>query len=109
MTVFEPAELGAPLDPNKAVTACIESGADALLLDQTALSPEFFDLSSGVAGNLVQRLQNYGIRMAAVVPSTAAHSRAFQEFAMEANTGGSFRFFPTREDAIGWLEATSRE
>ena len=109
MIVFEPAEPGAPLDPNQAVTACIESGADALLLDQKALTPDFFDLSSGVAGNLVQRLQNYGIRMAAVVPSTAAHSRAFQEFAMEANTGSRFRFFPTREDAIAWLEATGRD
>ena len=108
MTIFEPEALGAPLDPNQAVTACIESGADALLLDQEALTPEFFDLSSGVAGNLVQRLQNYGIRMAAVVPSTAAHSHAFQEFAMEANTGSRFRFFPTRADAMGWLEATGQ-
>lgn len=87
------------------VTRAIESGARALLLDRDALPPAFFDLSSGVAGDLVHRLTLYEIRMAAVVPDVASHSGPFQAFAREANRGTQFRFFPTRGEAAAWLEA----
>jgi hypothetical protein len=99
-----PAPAG-PLDPADVVVACIESGARALLLDDGALPPAFFDLSTGVAGALVQRLTTYGVRMAAVVPDPSIHSRPFQDFAREAGTGRQFRFFPDREQAIAWLAA----
>lgn len=92
-------------DPREIVTRCIESGADGLLLEGPP--PAFFDLSSGVAGDLVHRLSLYGIRMAAVVPDVAAHSGPFQDFAREANRGAQFRFATTREEAIRWLERAS--
>lgn len=91
--------------PVAAVTACIESGKRCLLLEDGTLPPVFVDLSTGVAGAMVQRLTQYGIRMAAVVPDPSAHSRSFQDFAREANKGAQFRFFPDRESAIGWLAA----
>ncbi len=90
-------------DPADVVVACIESGASALLLDEGALPPAFFDLSSGVAGALVQRLATYGVRMAAVVPNPSIHSRPFQDFAREASAGKQFRFFSDREHAIAGL------
>ncbi len=74
----------------------------ALLLDHGALPAAFFDLSTGVAGELVHKLVNYW-RMAAVVPDLAAHSQRFGEFAREANQGRQLRFCATREDAIDWL------
>ena len=101
---FEP-EGARPVDPVAAVTGCIEHGAHALLLDAGALPPAFFELRSGVAGELVQKLVNYGIRMAAVVPDLGAQSARFQEFAREANAGRQFRFFATRGEAIDWLGA----
>jgi hypothetical protein len=90
-----------------AVVRCIEHGSRALLLDRDALPAAFFDLSTGVAGELVQKLVNYDVRMAAVVPDLAAHSQRFGEFAREANAERQFRFFGTREEAVGWLEASS--
>jgi PadR family transcriptional regulator AphA len=101
---FPPQPAG-EFDAAGVVTACIESGTDRLLLDDGALPPEFFDLSTRVAGTLVQRLTQYEIRMAAVVPDPSAHSRSFQEFAREANTGRWFRFFPNREQAVEWLSS----
>lgn len=101
---FEAPPLSAgPFDPAGVVVTCIESGARGLLLDQGSLPPEFFDLSTGIAGALVQRLTTYGIRMAAVVPDPTIHSRPFQDFAREASTGRHFRFFPDREQAVEWL------
>lgn len=99
---FEPAE-GASFDPHDVATRCIESGTGALLLNEPAMPPEFFDLSTRVAGELVHRLSVYRIRLAAVVPDLSAHSAAFQDFVREANRGRQFRFFPTRAEAIRWL------
>jgi hypothetical protein len=86
------------------IAGCVENGADALLFDRDALAPAFFDLSSGVAGELLHQLSIYRIRMAAVVPDPAQHSQRFQEFMREANQGRQYRFFPDREAAIAWLE-----
>jgi Domain of unknown function (DUF4180) len=99
---FEP-DPARPIAPVAALVGCIEHGARGLLLDRAALPASFFDLSTGVAGELVQKLVNYGIHMAAVVPDLSAHSPRFQEFVREANKGRQFRFFATREEAVAWL------
>ena len=90
-------------DTTAIVTSCIESGARAVLFDAGVLPPAFFDLSSGMAGELLHRLSIYGIVMAAVLPDPARCSRTFREFLLETNRGKQFRFFPTREGAEAWL------
>ena len=92
-------------DPVAALIRCIEQGSRALLMDRSALPDAFFDLSTGVAGELAQKLANYGVRMAGVVPDLAAHSVRFREFAREASAGTQLRFFATREEAVAWLES----
>ena len=94
-----------PVDPLAVLIRCIEQEARALLFDRGALPAAFFDLSTGIAGELAQKLVNYGIRMAAVVPDLSAHSPRFREFARETNAGRQLRFFPTRQEAIAWLES----
>lgn len=94
-----------PFDPTVIVTSCAESGADSLLLDEGSLPSDFFDLSSGLAGELLHRLSIYHLRMAAVVPDLTIHSAYFQAFVLEANKGQMFRFFPTRQEAVDWLES----
>jgi hypothetical protein len=98
-----PPQAAGAFDSTAVVAACIESGERNLLLDGGALPPEFFDLSTGVAGALVQKLTLYEIRMAGVVPDPSIHSQSFQDFAREANHGRWFRFFPGREQAVAWL------
>jgi hypothetical protein len=99
---FEP-EGPRPVDPLAAIVRCIEQGAGGLLFDGDALPAAFFDLSTGVAGELAQKLVNYGLRMAVVVPDLERHSPHFRDFAREANRGRQLRFLPTRGEAVGWL------
>ncbi len=96
---------GRPFEPTALVRDCVEKGSDALLCDEAVLPAAFFDLSTGLAGELLHRLSIYRLRLAAVVPVPAAHSANFQAFVAEANQGGLFRFFPTRQDAVRWLES----
>ncbi|HEX2204364.1 MAG TPA: DUF4180 domain-containing protein [Longimicrobium sp.] len=106
MSYFElPSPPAGAFDPSAAVVACIESGERALLADEGALPPAFFDLSTGVAGAMVQKLTQYGLRMAVVVPDPSVHSGPFQDFAHEASRSATFRFFPDRASAVAWLEA----
>jgi hypothetical protein len=102
--LYYEAERAQPGGPGAAVIHCVEHGAGALLFDHGALPAAFFDLSTGIAGELAQKLANYGIRMAAVVPDPSIHSARFQDFAREANRGRQIRFFATRGEAVAWLE-----
>lgn len=97
---FEPVDEFVPID---VVAKCFEHRTQALLMDRAALPPEFFDLRSGVAGELVQKLTQYDVRLACVVPDLDAQPERFQEFAREANRGNRVRFFASREDAVAWL------
>ena len=99
-----------PLDPltraseaRDLVGACLEHRADSVLLDAAALSPELFELRSGLAGELLQKLQNYRIRLALVVPDERAHGERVAELLREAKRGASFRAFPTRGEAEAGL------
>jgi Domain of unknown function (DUF4180) len=104
---FEPGQPNdeRPFDPTKVVVSCIEDGCHSLLLDGDSIPSDFFDLSSGRAGELLHKLSVYGIRLAAVVPDPTRHSAPFQDFLREANRGNQFRFFPSRDEAVLWLES----
>ncbi len=101
-TVFEVTP-DSGLDPVAAVRACIEAGHRSLLFAEGALPDAFFDLRTGMAGEVVQALVNYSLRMAAVVPAVDAHGARFAEFAGEANRGHRFRFCPDPGQARAWL------
>jgi hypothetical protein len=94
--------------PDALVAACVEADAAALLLDRSAIPEQFFDLSSRLAGELLHALAKYGLRLAAVVDNPADHSPSFQAFVREAHRGDQVRFFPTRSDAIAWLESVQK-
>jgi hypothetical protein len=96
-------EVEGELDPAGVIQGCFDKGARRVLVDRAALPPAFFDLSSGVAGELVQKLVNYGVRAAFVVPEAGTHSPRFQDFAREANRGKQLHFAATRAAAIEWL------
>jgi hypothetical protein len=93
-------EIDAPLD---LVPLCAEHGTNRVLVDESSLPEGFFDLSSGWAGEFLQKMQNYGIRVAAVLPSDREYTARFLEFAGEARRGQQFRTFDDREEAEKWL------
>jgi hypothetical protein len=86
--------------------ACLSEGADRALLYAADVPELFFDLSSGVAGALLQRLRNYGIRLALVVrPGEVTPSSRFGEMVAEEARGHAFGVFASREAALTWLGA----
>lgn len=101
-----PTEASLRFNPADLVSACFEKDVWNVLFDAGSLRPEFFDLSSGFAGDMVQKLVNYGIRAAVVLPDTAGYSESFRDFVRESNRSGPVRFFEDREAAVTWLSGS---
>lgn len=79
-------------------------GLDGLILTEADLSPEFFRLRSGLAGEAFQKFTNYRVRVALVLPDFAAHGERFAELAHEHAAHGQIRFVHTKEEAWAWLK-----
>lgn len=95
--------LSSEQDALELVGACGEAQSNRLLLSDGCLSPAFFNLRSGLAGEVLLKLSNYRIHAAAVVPSDLVNTGRFGEFVCETNRGSQFRVYPTREEAVDWL------
>jgi len=95
--------IGAPSGAHELVSACVENDSRHLLIDDRQLPPEFFDLRSRLAGELIQKLQNYHVKLAIVFSDVVSHGERFEEFVREARRGSNFRTFDDREAALTWL------
>ncbi len=91
-------------NPAEVVIKCIESGTESILLDESSVSTEFFDLSSGLLGELLHKMSIYRMKLAIVVSEPGKYSQSFQSFLCEANRGNSIRSFSSRQEAINWLK-----
>ena len=60
-----------------------------------------FDLSTGVAGAILQKLRNYRIRLAIV--GAAEPGGRFGELMIEERRGDQLGLFANRDEAVGWL------
>jgi hypothetical protein len=88
-----------PHDAALIVEACLSAGVHAALVYTDNLTPRFFDLSSGEAGMVLDKLRFFQIRLAIVCPpGRVSLSSRFRE--IEAD---DLRLFDTRDDAWRWL------
>jgi hypothetical protein len=86
------------------LSARFSGGVDAALLYADNLTDAFFDLSSGQAGAILQKLRNYGVRLAVVSrPGSVQFSSRFGEMLAEERQGRYFGLFETRRAAREWL------
>lgn len=85
------------------IALAMEHGANHMLLDEGSLAPEFTQLANGIAGETLQKLVNYRIVGAAVLPLEVWSSGRFGELALEMNKGNEFRIFSDRNAALHWL------
>jgi hypothetical protein len=74
------------------------------LLHATNLTANFFDLSSGEGGAVLQKLRNYQVRMAVVCPpGTVWFSSRFGDMLAEERRLRYFGVFDDRASARNWL------
>lgn len=76
---------------------------DRIIIHEQNITPAFFDLKSGIAGELLQKFSNYRVRLAIVGNFTQCTGNSIRDFIYESNKGRQVNFVPTVEDALNRL------
>ena len=83
-------------------TICRKNNTSKILVSAENLTNDFYDLSTRLAGNILQKFSNYRMIFAAVVPAHRVKGR-FGEMALEMNRGRQFHISTEKQDAENWL------
>jgi hypothetical protein len=67
-------------------------GFDKIILSVHHLSPQFFDLKTGFAGELLQKFANFRMQLVIVGDVTPFSNDRFEEFIGESNKGNQVNF-----------------
>ena len=84
-------------------TVRYETQADCMALNKTALDERFFVLSSGLAGDILQKFVNYQFRVAIIGDFSGYTSKPLKDFIYESNNGSHVFFVATQAEAIEML------
>ncbi len=88
-------------DISAALSASVERGG--LVLDEKDLSPDFFDLKTGFAGQVLQKFVNYRTKLAVIVRDASLYGGRFGELMHEHRIHPTVRFFSGEQPARQWL------
>ncbi len=75
-------------------------GFDKAILHQKNISPAFFDLKTGIAGEVLQKFSTYRIRLAIVGNFSSHESKSIKDFIFESNKTGHINFVASKEEAL---------
>ena len=87
-------------------TAQHDAGTRKVILHAANLHERFFDLSSGLAGEILQKVSNYGLALAIVGDGADSPSSALRDFIRESNEYGQVVFVSDAREAVRRLAAS---
>jgi len=82
------------------VQARYECGSDRLIVHKESLGEDFFNLRTGVAGELLQKCSNYRMRLAIVGDFSGYTSKSLRDFIYESNKVGLVYFADDFDSAV---------
>ena len=85
------------------MTAKYDAGTKNIIIDKKLIVEDFFILSTGLAGEILQKYTNYGGRIAIYGDYSRYTSKPLKDFIYESNKGKSVFFVSTKEEAIEML------
>ena len=80
------------------------NGSTGIVVHSATLSRDFFDLKTGLAGEILQKFSKYRMKLAIIGDFTEVKSKALRDFIRESNTRGTINFVGTAEEAIARLD-----
>ncbi len=83
-----------------AMTARYETGADRIVIEKRLVTEDFFILSTGLAGEVLQKYINYHIKAAIWGDYSRYTSKPLRDFIYESNRGKDFFFVSSEEEAV---------
>ena len=80
-------------------------GCLGMILYAESVGEAFFDLKTGIAGEMLQKFSNYKMRLAIIGDFEKVQSRSLRDFIWESNAGNTVCFVDTLERALERLSA----
>lgn len=81
------------------MTVYYDTGHRALIINKEAIIEDFFDLSSRIAGDILQKFVNYQFKLAIVGDFSMYSSPALKDFIYECNRGREICFVNSLDEA----------
>jgi hypothetical protein len=78
---------------------CRYQGAENIILHEKNIIPDFFDLKTTIAGEILQKFSTYDTRLAIVGDFSKYTRKSLKDFIYESNKGGRISFVNTIEEA----------
>ncbi len=72
-----------------------------VMVKEEQVTPDFFDLKTKIAGDILQKFAQYGIQLAIVGDFAKFESKALRDFIYESNKQGQIYFVESIEQAWG--------
>ena len=91
-----------------AVNIGYENECRAIIVNKEAIAEGFFQLSTGIAGEIAQKFVNFGYRLAIVGDFSGYRSKALRDYMTECNRGAHICFVASQEEAIAKLGGPER-
>ena len=85
------------------MSAKYDIGTENIVVDKKLITEDFFILSKGLAGEILQKYVNYGGRIAIYGDYSHYTSKPLKDFIYESNKGKDVFFVTTRDEAVEML------
>ncbi len=85
------------------MTVKYETGCTDIAINKEAITEEFFILSTKLAGEILQKYINYGVRLAIYGDFSKYTSKPLKDFIYESNRGKDFYFQENEDLAVEML------
>ena len=85
------------------MSAQYDVGSKNIVIPKQLIVEDFFVLSTGLAGEILQKYVNYGGRIAIYGDYSRYTSKPLKDFMYESNKGRDFFFVSTKDEAIAAL------
>jgi hypothetical protein len=76
------------------------NGCIGIIMYDNNLHKDFFDLKTGLAGEILQKFSNYRMKLAIVGDFSHFKSKSLRDLIKECNTGGTICFVDTLDEAL---------
>ncbi|MHA4894242.1 DUF4180 domain-containing protein [Pedobacter sp. PWIIR3] len=77
---------------------------DKVILHEYHFTPDFFDLKTGLAGEILQKYSNFKVQLCIIGDFSKYEGQSIKSFIYESNNGSRVNFLPTVDDALKRLK-----
>ena len=77
-----------------------QNDCNDLIIRDSALNKDFFDLKTGFAGEILQKFSNYRVRLAITGDFSKYPGKSLKDFIRECNRGNQIFFVPSAVEAL---------